>query len=219
MVTRLVNDAPESTHEAVLLHLKREGEMTVAKLCDRLGITAMAVRRHLAGLQQEGLVESRTVRRGRGRPTYQYRLTEKANSLFPSAAQNLAGEILDAVFERGGNQGVMDLLALRHDHLARKLGPRMEGKDLGQRVAEVAKIFSENGFMTEWQALPDGNFAIFQRHCAVHNLASQYRQICIMEPRLIQTLLGFKVSRQQYMMKDDPVCGYLVHSQVRSEPT
>lgn len=213
MITGPLNEAPESTHEAVLIHLKRKAEMAVSELCDVLGITAMAVRRHLASLQQEGLVESRIVRQGRGRPTYRYRLTDKANTkLFPSGALNLAQDILDAVFEQSGHKGVMDLLTLRQDHLARRLKGRLDGKNLQQRVEEVAKIFSENGFMTECEALPDGNFVIFQRHCAVHNLANQYRQLCVLEPRLIQTLLGVKVTREQYMLKNDPVCGYIVHA-------
>lgn len=213
MITGPLSQAPESTHEAVLLHLKRNGEMTVAELCSALGITAMAVRRHLANLHQEGLVDSRIVRQGRGRPNYRYRLTEEANTrLFPSGAQNLAQDILDAVFETSGHKGVMELLTLRQEHLSRKLKDRLAGKEIRQRVEEVAKIFCESGFMTEWEALPDGDFVIFQRHCAVHNLANQYRQLCVLEPRLIETLLGVRVTRQQYMLKNDPVCGYLVHA-------
>jgi predicted ArsR family transcriptional regulator len=213
MITGPLNEAPERTHEAVLVHLKRNREMTVSDLCDALKITAMAVRRHLASLQQEGLVESRIVRQGRGRPTYRYRLTDEANlKLFPQGAQNLAAEILDAVYEANGHKGVMELLTLRQEHLARKLKSRLAGKDLPARVEEVAKIFSENGFMTEYEPLPDGNFIIFQRHCALHDLANQYRQLCVLEPRLIETLLEVKVTRQQYMLKNDPVCGYLVQA-------
>jgi predicted ArsR family transcriptional regulator len=218
MITGPLNESPESTHEAVLLHLKRNGEMTVADLCSALSITAMAVRRHLGSLHQEGLVDSRIVRQGRGRPTYRYRLTEKANfRLFPSGALNLAQDILDAVFEVSGHKGVMELLTLRQKHLSGKLKSRMEGKEIAEMVEEVAKIFSENGFMTEWERLPDGDFVIFQRHCAVHNLANQYRQLCVLEPRLIETLLGVRVTRQQYMLKNDPVCGYLVHAGVCQE--
>lgn len=208
-----LNNAPGGTHEAVLVHLKRHGEMTVVELCDALGVTGMAVRRHLSGLQQQRLVESRIVRHGRGRPTYKYRLTEKANAeLFPQGALSFSQDILEAVFDHDGDEGVMNLLTLRQDHLVRKIKSRLEGKDLGQQVEEVCKFFSENGFMTEFETLPDGNFVVFQRHCAVHDLANQYRQLCVLEPRLIESLLGVKVTRQKYMLQDDPVCGYLVLS-------
>jgi predicted ArsR family transcriptional regulator len=211
MITQPIGETPESTQEAVLLHLKRSGELAVGDLCKILGITSMAVRRHLASLQKEGLIESRIVRQSRGRPTYRYKLTEKAETLFPSGFHNLATDLLDLVFEQAGHKGVMELLNRRNDRLAQKLRVRVENKEPKQRVEEVAKIFTEFGYMTEWEPLPDGNFIIYQRHCAVHDLANQYRQMCILEPRLMENLLGMKVTREQYILKNDPVCGYIVH--------
>ncbi len=210
MLTPRLEQAPEKTHEALLLYLKKNGEMTVAELCKVLEVTPMAVRRHLASLQKDGWVESKIVKQSRGRPTYHYHLSEKSSSLFPSGFQSLAGDLLDMVFEERGHKGVMEFLSRRNDKLADRLKVRLANKNLSERVAEVAKIFSEDGYMTEWEELPDGNFIIYQRNCALHDLANQYRQVCILEPRLLETLLGTKVNRQQYMLKNDPVCGYLV---------
>lgn len=209
-----LGETPENTQEAVLLHIKRSGEMTVAELCQILGITSMAVRRHLVALQGEGLIEARMVRQSRGRPNFKYKLTDKAETLFPSGFQNLAIDLLDLVYEQSGHKGVMDLLSRRNDRLSQRLQPRVDNKTPRERVEEVARIFNEFGYMTEWEELPDGNFIIYQRHCAVHDLANQYRQLCVLEPRLMEKLLGMKLTRQQYMLKDDPVCGYLVHTGV-----
>lgn len=219
MSTAKLNENPENTHQAVLFYLKRRKEMTVAELCAALGITAMAVRRHLGGLQGEGLVECRLEKQQRGRPTYRYRLTTKAESLFPSAMNNLAFELLDAVFESKGHQGVIELLSLRDDALAKKLLPRLELLPLAERIAEVSKIFSENGYMTEWSQLPDGNYFIYQQHCAVHSLATQYKQLCFLESRMLERLIGCKITRQQHIMKKDPICGYLVHAGQAAECT
>ena len=213
MVTLPLGDAPEKTQEAVLMHLKKSGEMTVSALCDVLGITSMAVRRHLGSLQKEGLVESRLVRQTRGRPTYLYRLSAKAESLFPSGFQMLAMDLLDVIREQQGHKGVMDVLSRRNEKRAESLVVRMEGKTLRKKVEEVARIFSEDGYMTEWEELPEGGFIIYQRHCAVHDVANQYRQVCVLEPKLIERLLGVKVTRCQYMLRHDPVCGYVVHAE------
>jgi predicted ArsR family transcriptional regulator len=213
MLVSKVGQIPEKTQEVLLLHLKRNGEMTVAQLCGLLGITEMAVRRHLASLQHEGLVESKTVKQTRGRPTNRYSLSAKASGLFPSGFQALAGDLLDMVHEERGHKGVMEFLSHRNDRIAKRLKARMADKNLGDRVAEVAKIFTEDGYMTEWEKLPDGNFLIYQHNCALHDLANQYRQVCVLEPKLIEVLLGAKVTRQQYMLKNDPVCGYLVRQE------
>lgn len=212
MITSPLNESPENTHQAVLFWLKRRSEMTVADLCEVLEVTSMAVRRHLSGLQQEGLVECRLVRQNRGRPSYRYRLTPKAETLFPSAINNLAFEILDAVYEARGHQGVTEILQLRDQAMLKKLLPTVSGLDLEKRIEQVVKFFSENGYMTEFKKLEDGNYFIFQQHCAVHNLASKYRQICHLEFSLLERLLGVKTERKQYIMKDDPVCGYMVYA-------
>jgi predicted ArsR family transcriptional regulator len=212
MRTQQLTDVPEKTQEALLLYLKRDGEMAVSQLCELLGVTSMAVRRHLTALQKDGLIESRLEKKLRGRPTYMYKLTEKSESLFPSGFQNLAIDLLDLVFEQSGHKGVMDLLTRRNVRLADRLRPRVENKTLAEKVEEVSKIFSENGYMTEWKKLDDGDFIIYQQHCAVRDLANQYRQLCILEPRLMEDLLGVKISRTKYMLQDDLVCAYLVHS-------
>lgn len=212
MLNSPLNETPENTHQAVLFYLKRRHELTVADLCEALGITSMAVRRHLSGLQKDGLVECRLVRQTRGRPSYKYRLTPKAESMFPSAINNFAFELLDAVYEAKGHKGVMELLEMRDGALLKKLLPALQKLNLPDRVKEVVRIFSENGYMTEFKEMEDGNYFIYQQHCAVHNLATQYRQICVLESRLLERLLGVKTTRQQYIMKEDPVCGYMVFS-------
>ena len=212
MLSAKLDAQPETTQEALLLHLKRQGEMTVAQLSALLKITEMAVRRHLAHLQSKNLVESRLVNQGRGRPNYVYRLGAQAATLFPSGFDSLAKDILHIVKEESGHQGVTTLLKKRNQLLASRLKDRMLGKDLSGRVAEISKFFCEDGYMTEWKQLPDGNFMIYQRNCALHDLANQYRQICALEPQLIEELLGAKVTRQTHILNNDPVCGYLVQS-------
>lgn len=212
MVTQPLSESPENTHQAVLHHLKRHNEMTVAELCEILGITSMAVRRHLSGLQKDGLVDCRLVRQTRGRPTYRYRLTQKAESLFPSGMGSMAFDLLDAVFETKGHKGVMELLTMRDAWLTRKHQPRLQLLPIEERIEEVVKIYSENGFMSEWERQEDGNYFIYQKHCAIHHLATQYRQICVLEPKLMEELLGLKVTREKFMLNGDNVCGYLIHA-------
>ena len=212
MITNL-SDSQAKTQEAILLHLKKAGELTVNDLCDMLKITSMAVRRHLVGLQKDGLILSRMVRQERGRPTYKNKLSDKAASLFPQAGSTLALDLLDAIYEQSGSKGVMDLLSIRNKKRLERLKARVENKTLAERVAEVAKIFSEEGYMTEWEALPDGNFIVYQRHCAVHEMADKYRQLCAMEPQMMESLLQVPVTREKYILRNDPICAYVIKPQ------
>lgn len=210
MFSQQLSTNPHTTQEALLLHLKKHGEMTVFQLADLLDITEMAVRRHLSHLQSEGLVQSRLVKQVRGRPNYYYRLSKQANSLFPSGASNLAKDLLQIVQEESGAKGVTALLKKRNEMLVQKLKERLNNMTLAERIAEVAKFFSDEGYMTEWEKLADGSFVMYQKNCALHELASEFRQICALEPKLIEELLGTKIIRKQHMLNNDPVCGYLI---------
>ena len=72
----------ESQEEIVWL-LRRRGAMTVEDLSRALGISGVAVRQHLDGLEAEGLLDSRTERRPIGRPRRLFRLSDAADDLFP----------------------------------------------------------------------------------------------------------------------------------------
>jgi len=202
----------ESAREAILRILKLRGEMTTAEFCKAMKVTYTAVRRQLSSLLQDGLITSRQHQHGAGRPVYKYRLTEIASAHFPSGYENLAAGLLDNVFDTSGHTGVMEVLRTNNDRLINMLLPRFVGKNLAQRVEEIALYFADNGYMTKWTALSDGNFFLYHQNCAVYKLAVRYRQLCILEPRLIEYLLGVKVSRQQYILKDQPICGYLIDS-------
>jgi len=123
----------------------------------------------------------------------------------------LAVDLLEAVFETAGHKGVMELLTIRNKKRIERFRERFEGKAIGQRVEEISRIFSEDGYMTEWEAIEGGNYIIYQRHCAVHDMANQFRQLCSMEPMMIQELLGVKVTREKYILRNDPLCAYVVH--------
>jgi predicted ArsR family transcriptional regulator len=202
----------ESPSEAILRNLKLRGEMTVEELCKTLKLTQTAVRRQLLSLKRQELIISRLHQNGKGRPSYKYKLTEKAALVFPSGYERLVGDLLDNIFENSGHKGVMDFLRANNERIISELRPSFHNIDLRKRVAIICKYFVDGGYMTDWKQLPDGNFFIFHQNCAILNMAIKYRQFCILEPRLIESLLGVKISRQQYILKNQPICGYLVDS-------
>src|SRR5690606_23963581 len=84
MTMRAGLNAPRgSTRRKVLSTLKKSDGLTADQLAALLGITAMAVRKHLAALEQENLVETTVERRPVGRPAHVYRLSAAADEFFP----------------------------------------------------------------------------------------------------------------------------------------
>ena len=70
------------TRRAILERLKQDGPQDAVGLAEELGISAMAVRQHLYGLQEEALVTFQEEARPLGRPAKIWRLTAAADRFF-----------------------------------------------------------------------------------------------------------------------------------------
>lgn len=208
-----------TNRQEILRLLKLNGELSVLQLCNLRKLTHTAIRRQLSALQQEGLVAYRIEETGIGRPVHMFHLTESSTSCFPSDYAGVATNLIDTVLASTGHRGVLDFLHAANDHLIQKLQSDLKDLSFEQRIEGLCAYFRNSGYMSEWQRLPDGNYFLYHQNCAIYNLASKYRQFCLLELHLIQTVLGVRITRQQYIFKDQPICGYVVHVAGEAEKT
>ena len=120
------------------------------ELAEALGITVSAVRQHLQTLAAAELVSHREQRGTPGRPKHAYRLSEAGEALFPRAYGALANELLDYL----AAEDVERLFDQRRARRAADARARLEGKPLAERVAELARILDEEGYLAEHEAMP-----------------------------------------------------------------
>ena len=204
-----------SGRERVPLLLKTKGAQTVARMAKRLGITTVAVRQHLAVLQEEGLVAYVDERRKVGRPARVWHLTPKANDQFPDRHAELAVEMLQAVQSTFGQEGLERLIATSTQQQIEAYRMRMPapGTPLKQRVAALAKIRRDEGYMAEWRQVPDGTIEFLQNHCAIDSAARFSGMLCSGELSLFRAVLGDEVSveRFEYLHSGDRRCAYRIN--------
>jgi predicted ArsR family transcriptional regulator len=201
-----------STRRQILDLLKKRGGMTAKDLGDSLGITSMAVRRHLSALERDDLITAATVRRPMGRPTYVYSLTTLADDLFPKNYPQLMIGLLEDIKAIDGETKIDQLFQRREERLYAAFAPRMEGKDLTARVQEVTRIFDENGNLSECQGVANGCFRLTWHNCAIYKISQRFPQACAHEERLLSRLLDADVSRTDHQAKGDTCCGYQIKS-------
>ncbi len=176
----------------------------------------MAVRQHLAVLQEEGLVDYVDEKRKVGRPARVWRLTPKANDRFPDRHAEFAVGILRSVRGAFGEEGLEHLITATtkqqiEAYRARMPGP---GASLEQRVAALAKIRRDDGYMAEWRRVRDGTIEFVQNHCAIDSAARFTGMLCSSELTLFRAVLGSHVSveRFEYLLSGDRRCAYRIAS-------
>ncbi len=197
--------------------LKTSGPLHVSEMAKRLGVTEMAVRRHLQTLERDALIESTLVRQPMGRPLHVYRLTERADDLFPKNYHVLALDLLLELSDDEGEERIDRLFEKRRDKLASKYAAAMKAKPLEEKVAALAEIQNANGYMVEWQRGEAGEYVLEEYNCPISQVARQFNQACRCERELFERLLEAEVEQKECMAKGGGKCVYVIQQPVEGE--
>jgi len=205
--TRAVDNLP-ATRRKILEFLKREDAATSDAIAVNLGITASAIRQHLAALTADGLIQFERERTGPGRPTHRYSLTTAGDALFPRNYVDLTNELLGYIEDEDS-----ELLARVFDKrgLARleRARARTDGLPFPGKVAMVAQILDEDGYLADFAELADGTFRLTEHNCAVLAIAQRYQHACRTELDFLQALLPeAEVVRVAHRLKSGHICSY-----------
>lgn len=199
------------TRRAIVQILKQEGSLDADTLASRLAVTAMAVRQHLYALQDEQLVTYQEEPRPMGRPAKLWQLTPVADRLFPEGYAELTLSLLDAVRVAFGEAGVARLLEVRTQHQLEAYRQQMKGKrSLNQRLNQLAKIRTHEGYMAEVQARADGSFLLVENHCPICAAATACTGLCAQELEVFKSVLGDQVDvqRVEHIVAGERRCAY-----------
>ncbi len=169
-----IGDQLQPTRRKIVLALKQRGGLTAAELADMLGITSMGVRRHLTTLERDKLVRYELVQRGKGRPSYVYRLSPQAENLFPKNYAQLANELLGYLANEEGEDTVIKLFERRAQRRINGAQAQMDGKPLAERVATLARLLTNEGYLAEYEQEDERTFWLREHNCAVHDVANEF---------------------------------------------
>ncbi len=194
----------------LLEELKRGGERSLAELATSLGISKMAVLKHVAVLEDKGLVERSFRAEGRGRPRAQFRLTRKAARLFPEAYTHLTLCALGFIEERMGRDAVVRLLRQRTEEVYRENQERFEDKAFGARVQTLVTLREEGGYMAERGRIGKNSAEVLEHNCPILTIAEKYGEACQVEVDLFQRLLRADVDASHRVVAGDPVCRFMI---------
>lgn len=198
-----------------LLHLlKSKGPKSAAELAKRLKVTPMAVRQHLKVLEGERLVAYRETPSGVGRPARVWRLTDRSRERFPNSHGELVVDLLAAMRQAFGDQGLDRLVAARTKAQKAAYRARMPGAraPLAQKIAALAAIRKDEGYMAEWSRQRDGAFLLVENHCPICAAAEACQGLCLGELELFRSVLGrgVKVERTEHLLAGARRCVYRI---------
>lgn len=198
----------------VIERLKRAGPATAGALAKELALTDVAVRQHLAALEEHGLVDQRASRpTGPGRPAVTWSLTPLANDLFPDRHADLTVDLIAATREAMGDEGLQRVIETRTADQLRGYRKVVGGsrKRLRDRVDALARQRTAEGYMAEVVDDDSGLFLV-ENHCPICDAARACVGFCRSELELFQMALGddVLVERTEHLLSGDRRCVYRI---------
>lgn len=175
----------QSTKEKLLYILKKDQTRTIRELMVYFTISEIAVRKHLNELERQGFIQSEVVKQKIGRPYHTYQLTDRGHQTFPNQYETLPLELLADLEVLQGKQGVYDLLNKRMIREQASFLKEVKHYNFDEKVAEIAKIQDEKGYMIEYDKQEDGSYEMINFNCPIINIASAYKQICLNEKKML----------------------------------
>ncbi len=205
----------QQTRQHILEILKEREQATVDEivhdLSERIGeITAVTVRHHLEILRGDGLVAAPVVRRRTtpGRPQHVYSLTERALELFPNNYRQFAQQLLHQIKSQFSRQEVNVILENVAERMASGVVP--PDMPLPVRLDHVVQYLTTQGYEATWEVADQG-YILRTNNCPYHHLAADHEELCVMDMRLISTLLGGIVPRRlEHLAAGGLNCAYLI---------
>jgi predicted ArsR family transcriptional regulator len=208
------NSSTISGRAAVLDLIKREGPVTAEALAEKLGVTGMAVRQHLAGLEADGLAAYEARAAARGRPAKYWRVMDKAAGHFPDSHAQLALDLINEMKKAFGEKGLDALLKLRTIDQSNAYREAIsKAHTLKGRLEALAAIRSKEGYMAEVRHEPETGALLFvENHCPICAAAKLCTGLCREELSLFQKVLGstVKVERISHILAGAGRCAYRV---------
>ncbi|MFD1955065.1 helix-turn-helix transcriptional regulator [Paenibacillus thailandensis] len=198
-----------STREKIMHMLKTQGGLSAKEITEQLGITSMAVRRHIGTLEKDHLIQSRTVRQPMGRPTAVYSLSPQADAFFPKNYGTIALDLLGELAEESGGAMVDRLFERRMKTLQSKYEKKLARKPFDEQVALLADIQNDNGYMVEL-VNDGGEHVLTEYNCPIAQVANRYPHACTCEQKLFETLLDADVQRTECLTEGGSKCVYRI---------
>lgn len=190
-----------------ILETLRSKSCCAGSLAASLGISKVAVHRHLEDLEREGLVRAHLEKNeGRGRPKQVYQAVDEQ-----APYARMCADVLTHLKELFGIGLVLEVLTRRNNKLLEELIPHMEGLTLEQKIYRLAEFLTEQGYQARFY-FESGACYLEQGRCPKLALSMEHSEFCSAELEMYKKLLGVPVVREERIAAGGDCCRYRIEA-------
>jgi len=197
MNQKLIAEIGKSQRLQILNKLKRTQGLPVRELAEMLGMSYMGIKQHCIDLHKDGYLETWRRAKPVGRPEMLYRLTDRAQELYPSTSNQFTIDLLHAAQKLYGTAAAEKLLFSVFQGKAVGYLAKLKGDTLAERTRKFAKMRDQEGYMAEFTS--SGGLRIVEHHSPMLDLMRAFPIVARLEGDLYQRVLETVVTREEQL--------------------
>jgi predicted ArsR family transcriptional regulator len=194
MFVKTIRDISRPHWFPIIDAVKRSTGLSVPELAKKLDMSYMGVKKHCLSLEKLGYLDTWRRPKVVGRPEKLYRLTEKANGLFPQIGNEVTLSLLEAATQADAN-AAEKLLFAYFNRQTESLMKKVRGDTVAERAASLAKIREQAGHLSECVYSREDGLCIVEYHNPLQALFDRYPTLDRMEEQQIERILNAPVDR------------------------
>lgn len=199
-------------NDRVIWMLKTRGPQPLTAIATEMKVTTEGARFQLLKLANEGLVESVTESKGRGRPQQIWSLTSAGQARFPDTHAELTVKLIRTIRETLGQKALDTIIEANGQSGVDKYLQELKGiQGLENKVAQLAGIRDREGYMAEYEKDGEG-YLLVENHCPICAAATECQNFCLSELNTFRTVLGENVmiERVDHILSGSRRCAYRI---------
>lgn len=214
----MVEKSNSRQHQILELLLEHKDGLTIDRLAKHLDISRAAVQQHFVSLERDGLIKKKQMNKTGGRPVSLYELTDRGINYFPKQYAWLTEIILNNLAEEISPERFIAYMQKLGSQIAESLRTRFAGKNLEEKLAELASIMNDLGFQVKSSSnIETGSRSLQAFNCVYHDLAQKHPAICEFDLALISSSLDKKIIHASCMAKGDCSCRFIIEEKPAKE--
>jgi predicted ArsR family transcriptional regulator len=176
-------------------------------LAREFGLSANAIRQQFVLLERDGLVTGYSVRRGKTKPTVEYKLTPAAEKYFPQHYDRMLNAVLREIRATGGDAAVQAIFTSMGRRQSERLNARIAELPVADRVAALTTLLRDSGVEAEAEQTA-GGFTIREHNCPYSKTVGEHPEICSVIHSVMQDVVAPGVKQTDSLATGGTECRF-----------
>ncbi|KAA8922834.1 metalloregulator ArsR/SmtB family transcription factor [Thermoplasma sp.] len=198
------------TETRILIALKRSDGMTLQQIADQIGVSKMAVLKHIQALENRHLIERRITKGDMGRPFYRFYLLRGSSEAFGSSSGGVLADLIEFLVATGNRDLILKFLNKRYTEIAETYRIAIGSARDDERVERLVKLRYEENYVPEIKKVGNGKYELLEYNCPIFTISRRFGEACALECHLFESVLGMNVTSSHTQVNGHGTCRFLI---------